>query len=61
MIGSDLYKIKTLGMSGKPENIDELALKTILGKDINRLKPAVKSIIADALKKARERKERKSS
>jgi hypothetical protein len=48
-------------MSEKPENVDELALKTILGKDINRLKPAVKSIIADALKKARERKERKSS
>jgi hypothetical protein len=48
-------------MSEKPENVDELTLKTVLGKDINRLKPAVKSIIVDALKKAMERRERKSS
>jgi hypothetical protein len=48
-------------MSEKLENVDELTLKTIWGKDINRLKPAVKSIIVEALKKARQRRERKSS
>jgi hypothetical protein len=42
------------------ENIDEMTLRQLWGNEITQLTPEVKSIIVAALKKVRERKERKS-
>jgi hypothetical protein len=42
------------------ENIEEITFRQLWGNDIAQLTPEVKSIIIAALKKVRERKERKS-
>ncbi len=59
MIGSDVYGVSILDML-ETENIDEITFRQLWGNDITQLTPEVKSIIIAALKKVRERKERKS-
>jgi hypothetical protein len=59
LIGSDVYRLSFIDMS-ETENIDEMTLRQLWGNEITQLTPEVKSIIVAALKKVRERKERKS-